>query len=119
MGILLVYDTTDEQSFKNISSWIQTIGLNASENINKVLVGNKCDLADKIIDTERGKALAEKHEIKFFETSAKTGLNVQEAFLCITKDIRDRLIAENNSPETSSNASPESSFNDSPKSKSA
>jgi len=109
MGILLVYDTTDEESFKNLHNWIQAIDTNASENINKVLIGNKCDkVKEKVINTERGKALAEKYELKFFETSAKTGLKVEEAFLCITKDIRDRLIAEKGSPEISSNDSPKS-----------
>jgi hypothetical protein len=41
-----------------------------------VLVANKCDRSDKIIETERGKALAEQHGLTFFETSAKTGHNV-------------------------------------------
>lgn len=41
-----------------------------------MLVANKCDKADKIIETERGRALAEEHGLTFFETSAKTGHNV-------------------------------------------
>ena len=46
----------------------------------KVLVANKCDRADKCIATEQGKELADKHGLSFFETSAKTGHNVQEMF---------------------------------------
>jgi Ras-related protein Rab-8A len=44
MGILLVYDVTDESSFNNIRNWIRNIELHASDNVNKILVGNKADM---------------------------------------------------------------------------
>jgi Ras-related protein Rab-8A len=47
MGILLVYDVTDERSFNNIRNWIRNIEQHASEGVNKILVGNKCDMLDK------------------------------------------------------------------------
>ena len=47
MGILLVYDVTDDKSFNNIRNWIRNIEQHASENVNKILIGNKCDLVDK------------------------------------------------------------------------
>ena len=53
----------------------------------KVLVANKCDRQDKIIETERGKQLADQHGLAFFETSAKIGTNVQEVFQHIAKVI--------------------------------
>lgn len=52
-----------------------------------MLVANKCDRQDKIIETERGRQLAEQHGLTFFETSAKVGTNVQEVFLHIAKVI--------------------------------
>ena len=58
----------------------------------KVLVANKCDRPDKVIESERGKALADQHGLSFFETSAKTGLNVAEVFQHIAKIvIRDKV----------------------------
>lgn len=55
MGILLVYDVTDEQSFNNIRNWMRQIQQHASENVNKVLIGNKCDMLDKkVVETARG-----------------------------------------------------------------
>ena len=42
-----MYDVTDERSFKNIRNWIHNIEQNASEGVNKILVGNKCDMLEK------------------------------------------------------------------------
>eukprot|EP01099_Mayorella_cantabrigiensis_P000865 TRINITY_DN1367_c0_g1_i3.p1 TRINITY_DN1367_c0_g1~~TRINITY_DN1367_c0_g1_i3.p1 ORF type:complete len:210 (-),score=45.88 TRINITY_DN1367_c0_g1_i3:386-958(-) len=47
MGILLVYDVTDEKSFQNIRNWIRNIEQHATESVNKMLIGNKCDMIDK------------------------------------------------------------------------
>lgn len=47
MGILLVYDVTDEKSFSNIRNWIRNIEQHATESVSKMLIGNKCDMAEK------------------------------------------------------------------------
>lgn len=47
MGILLVYDVTDEKTFNNIRNWIRNIEKHATESVNKILIGNKCDMVDK------------------------------------------------------------------------
>ena len=44
MGILLVYDVTEESSFSNVRNWMRQIEQNAAENVNRVLIGNKCDV---------------------------------------------------------------------------
>ena len=92
MGIILVYDCTEEQTFNNIQNWLKQIDQHASSNVAKVLVANKCDRSDKCVESERGKALATQHGLQFFETSAKTGQNVQEVFHQIAKVIiREKL----------------------------
>lgn len=93
MGILLVYDVTDEQSFNNIRNWIRNIEQHAADNVDKILIGNKCDMmSEKVVETSRGQALADEYGIKFFETSAKSNINVVEAFTAIATDIKKRLM---------------------------
>ena len=88
MGIILVYDCTDEQTFNNIRNWIKQIETHAAKDVAKILVGNKCDREDeKVITTEMGKELADEYGLKFFETSAKSGLNISELFTDIAQSI--------------------------------
>ncbi|CAG8692407.1 GTP-binding protein SAS1 [Gigaspora rosea] len=99
MGILLVYDVTDERSFNNIRNWFSNIEQHASEGVNKILIGNKCDWVEKkAITKEQGQALADEFKIKFLETSAKANINVEEAFFTLARDIKKRLI-DTHTPE--------------------
>jgi GTPase SAR1 family protein len=59
MGIILVYDCTDQQTFNNVHNWLKQIDQHANSNVAKVLVANKCDRTDRVVETERGQALAE------------------------------------------------------------
>ena len=47
MGIMLVYDITNEKSFDNIKNWIRNIEEHASADVEKMILGNKCDMNDK------------------------------------------------------------------------
>merc|ERR1712199_129095 len=52
-GIIVVYDITDEESFNNVKTWLEEILRYACEGVNKLMVGNKCDLASKrVVSTE-------------------------------------------------------------------
>ncbi|XP_073240992.1 ras-related protein Rab-8B-like [Porites lutea] len=90
MGIVLVYDVTTEDSFKHIAQWLQNIQDNASPDVCKVLVGNKIDCDDeRVIDTDKGKSISENADLEFFETSARTGEGVSEAFLAVARQIKE------------------------------
>ena len=99
-GIMLVYDVTREKSFENIRYWIRNIEEYASADVEMMLLGNKCDLEEsRVVTKERGQALAAEHRIKFFETSAKSGLNVEDAFLTLVRDIKDKMAVEDGKSE--------------------
>ncbi len=86
-GIILTYDVTDDNSFKNIRNWVKQIEQNAQTGVCKVLVGNKCDREERKIPFDDGKKLSEEYNMKFFETSAKTNYNVNETFTFLTREI--------------------------------
>ena len=92
MGILLVYDCTDEQSFNNIRNWMKQIDTHAAKGVAKVLVGNKSDMEDdRAVTKEQGQQLADEFGVPFFETSAKAGVNIQELFFSIASTIVSTL----------------------------
>ncbi|KAF2086567.1 NCA2-domain-containing protein [Saccharata proteae CBS 121410] len=93
MGILLVYDVTDERSFNNIRTWFSNVEQHATEGVNKILIGNKCDWEEKrAVSTEQGQALADELGIPFLEVSAKSNINVDKAFYSLAADIKKRII---------------------------
>ncbi|XP_045150888.1 ras-related protein Rab-8B [Echinops telfairi] len=92
MGIMLVYDITNEKSFDNIKNWIRNIEEHASSDVERMILGNKCDMNDKRqVSKERGEKLAIDYGIKFLETSAKSSTNVEEAFFTLARDIMTKL----------------------------
>lgn len=93
MGILLVYDVTDERSFNNIRTWFANVEQHATEGVNKILIGNKCDWEEKrAVSTEQGQALADELGIPFLEVSAKSNINIDKAFYSLAADIKKRII---------------------------
>ena len=87
-GILLIFDVTDKDSFKNLSNWLIEIEKNASKNVLKVLIGNKTDLEEKrVISYNQGKEFADTYGLKYIETSAKKNLNVNEAFETLGREL--------------------------------
>ncbi|CAO3671716.1 unnamed protein product [Rhizopus stolonifer] len=92
-GIIVVYDVTDADSFNNVKQWLQEIDRYAAEGVNKLLVGNKSDLIDKkAVETDQAKEFADGLNIPLLETSAKDATNVEQAFLTMAKQIKDKWV---------------------------
>lgn len=91
-GIIVVYDCTDQESFNNVKTWLEEIERYACENVNKLLVGNKCDLqTKKVVDTTTAMEYANQLGIPFLETSAKNATNVEQAFMTMAAEIKNRV----------------------------
>jgi GTPase SAR1 family protein len=68
--------------------WIDEIKKKTTSEVSILLVGNKNDLGNSIVVSyDEGKELADRLGVKFFETSAKNGFNIEEAFTAIVSDI--------------------------------
>jgi len=94
-GIIVVYDITDAESFNNVKQWLSEIERYASEGVNKLLVGNKCDLANKrAVPFEQAKQFADGLSIPFLETSAKNATNVEKSFLTMASEIKARVASQ-------------------------
>jgi hypothetical protein len=67
----------------DIRNWIRNIEQHASDNVNKILVGNKADMEEskRAVPTAKGQALADEFGIKFFETVSDSSTMLSHSYL--------------------------------------
>jgi len=108
-AIMLVFDVSDETSFRNLGAWLQDVRLYAREKVNIMLLANKADLVDKrVVDFKTAKEFAESNNLMYMETSAKADLNVEKAFtkLATVAYQQKQQIAANNQRQQAVNLTP-------------
>lgn len=92
-GFVLCYDLSNRPSFDHVIGWMRDIKTRAPPDCDIVLCGNKADLdADRVVQHEEGKMLADEYGVQFFETSALTGHNVEGMFTALATTIKHRRI---------------------------
>uniref|UniRef100_A0ABI8AEJ6 RAB37, member RAS oncogene family n=1 Tax=Felis catus TaxID=9685 RepID=A0ABI8AEJ6_FELCA len=98
-ALLLLYDITNKSSFDNIRAWLTEIHEYAQRDVVIMLLGNKADVSsERVIRSEDGETLAREYGVPFMETSAKTGMNVELAFLAIAKELKYRALWQPDGP---------------------
>ena len=91
-GCFIVYDITNQNSFEKIDKWVGALKRECAEKISIVLIGNKCDLEEKrVITKNMGMEKAKTLQCPFFETSALSNCNIDEA----VKTMIDIIYAKN------------------------
>lgn len=92
-GALLVYDISRRVSFEHLAQWLMDARQHAQPNMVIILIGNKSDLDRREVTYDEGAWFARQNGLFFLETSAKTGQNVDAAFLDTAKSIYENLQA--------------------------
>ncbi|TFG01113.1 MAG: GTP-binding protein [Promethearchaeota archaeon] len=90
-GALVIYDVTNRKTFEKLDDWLKSFTEARGEQP-LLLIGNKADLKGKIeIEEKEGKDYAEKNNMAFLLTSAKTGMNVEDAFKDLIENILKKI----------------------------
>eukprot|EP00658_Telonema_sp_P-2_P000355 TRINITY_DN10129_c0_g1_i1.p1 TRINITY_DN10129_c0_g1~~TRINITY_DN10129_c0_g1_i1.p1 ORF type:complete len:223 (-),score=66.52 TRINITY_DN10129_c0_g1_i1:593-1261(-) len=90
-AILLVYDVTNPQSFHNLERWLDMFSsVNPGRQVRGAVVANKTDLDERAaVPPHEGEAFAQKHDLEFFQTSAKNNTNVDIPFMFLASQFKD------------------------------
>jgi GTPase SAR1 family protein len=94
--VFLTYDITRDETFVSVVEWLKEIKQHASEDVCIYLVGNKAEMEEeREITFDRAIEFAKTHGIhKCFETSAKTGLSVEDLFSCAGKNLFNQTMQQ-------------------------
>lgn len=79
---MIVFDVTREDTFEAVEKWAKIFKTDQAHRT-IALLGNKADLGSKYDAETRGEELAKKNGWRFFLTSAKNGLSVEDAFMSV------------------------------------
>ena len=95
VGALVVYDTTNKESFQNVDNWITDLRNYADKKVSVILVGNKNDLEnEREVKKEQGEIKSKDYGIAFLETSALTGTNIEIAFKTLVEEVYNKCHKE-------------------------
>jgi len=89
-GIVLIFDLTDKKSFNRLKRWVIEIKEYCLKDAEIILVGNKSDCNNRIIDKEEAKLFAKNYNYKYIETSALNGTNVLLLFETISNKLVEK-----------------------------
>jgi Ras-related protein Rab-4B len=99
-GAILVYDTTNRDTYNHVSSWLSDARSLANKDIAIILVGNKTDLPNREVTFLEASRYAQENDLMFLETSAMSGEGVEEIFLKCARTILSKINSGLLSPES-------------------
>jgi small GTP-binding protein len=88
-AVLFIFSINSEESFDDIKSWINLFNENSNgkATIPRYLVGNKLDLERKVSKDLVNDFISENKNYKYFETSAKENIGINELFQDLSEDL--------------------------------
>ena len=95
MAAMIVFDLTSSESFENVRNWVRHANSQAQGDTCKILVGNKSDMVnERIVSKEEIDEMAAELGVEAIEVSAKSGEGINEAFMMISRDIKNKFFSE-------------------------
>ena len=99
-GIIIVFDVTNKKSFDDLKIWIDSINSQSQltedlENMPIIIIGNKIDIPNRVIDKETALNFAKEQNFDYYETSAKTGEGVDVAIRDLVKKVMAYITKKN------------------------
>ena len=89
-GIMVVFDVTNIETYENVKYWTQSIKTHMGSDIDKIsviIIGNKIDSKDREVNKNEAESFCAELGYPYFETSAKTGENVNETIIYLVKEV--------------------------------
>ena len=95
-GIVIAFDLSEAGAIKKLNGWLNKLKENIDSTVIPIVIaGTKCDLKNIQIKKEAINVIASLHKSKYFETSAKNNINVDEAFQYLAEEIIRRKREDN------------------------
>ena len=87
-SVLLLFDVTNEESFADVSKWMNDVKENSNKesDLTLYLIGNKIDKPDRVISREKAEEMAKSLGMKYFEVSCKINMNIPEVMAKLIMD---------------------------------
>ena len=100
-GVVIVFDLTKKSTFNNVVNWLKQINDNLNSNVSLVLFGNKCDIEEGKWEVNKEEVLkfAKIKGLPYFETSAKSNINIKEGFENVANAAYEKLEGNKNNNE--------------------
>lgn len=95
-GGVLVYDVSRRRTFIVLEEWLEELEKAVGKKIPLVLVANKTDLPDRVVEPSEGKEFAKKHNMPYIESSAKTGEGIVDIFDNLGRTLVEKRSTEGN-----------------------
>ena len=105
-GVMVVYDVTNSETYDNLKFWMQSIKNNMSPDMGEIpiiIVGNKIDCEDREVNAKEAESFWKEQGYPYFETSAKTGENIDETIKYLVKKVIDVKEGKNNTGDNEQN----------------
>jgi len=95
-GVLFIFDLTDKKSFNDLETWYD-LYKEENKNVVGLLIGNKCDKENQVVNEAEAEKFAKKHKLKkYLETSAKLDKKIKKAVACLLEEIINSKKFDNN-----------------------